>query len=503
MVVSSFFSIRFLLPVLPDCCPDLKNDVVKRNGHKLHEIKNAHIYRRSVGEVMKFFKKESGSGLHAYTVISFVVVLALCSLLTAITIANRMQVEKLRVDQLILERSWRISEVVTKLLYKTESLSAIVIQEEGKIEDLEIIAPAIMDDDAILNFLIAPGGVVSNVFPLQGNESVIGLDFFNDESAGNIEAIAARDSGTLVMGGPFMTLQGVPAIVGRKPVYLTQSGERVLWGLVSITLKFPQALDGADLSFLEANGLDYELWRIDPDTDQRQTIVSSDKAAGSNARYVERQVSILNAEWYLRISPVRAWYSYAENILLIVTGLLISFLTPAVVQNSCKLRTLAATDSLTGLYNRRYFMEASKTLMERSRRLSVDDFIIVFDIDKFKSINDKYGHLIGDKVLIEVSSRVKAALRPYDLIARYGGEEFIILASGIAPKDAYDLAERLRLIICTKEFRHREVHFTVSASFGLARVDDWDDLDNAINNADNAMYAAKEGGRNKVVLQNC
>jgi diguanylate cyclase (GGDEF)-like protein len=341
---------------------------------------------------------------------------------------------------------------------------------------------------------------VSKVYPLSGNEAVIGLNFFS-EGAGNKEAMAARDSGNLVLGGPFNLIQGGSGLVGRKPVYIdTENEKHKFWGLVSITLKFPQALDGAELGLLELNGLAYELWRINPDTNERQVILDCYKHADPNARYIEKAVTILNANWHLRVAPVPMWYSYPESIILIVASLLVSLLVATVAQKNSQLRELAITDSLTGAYNRRYFMEAAPVSMERDRRLNVDAFIVILDVDKFKSINDTYGHTTGDKVLIETVSRIRAALRPYDLLARYGGEEFIIYVSNIKLDDVYGFAERLRLSICNQEFRHGDICFVVTVSLGAAKLDDNQDIDKAIKSADEAMYTAKKEGRNRVVI---
>jgi diguanylate cyclase len=163
------------------------------------------------------------------------------------------------------------------------------------------------------------------------------------------------------------------------------------------------------------------------------------------------------------------------------------------------LEGMAKCDPLTGIYNRRHFMDSSKTDMERARRAKEDCFVILFDLDKFKSVNDMHGHIIGDNVLIEVASRIKSIIRPYDLFARYGGEEFIIYASGADKNSISNLAERLRLSVCDKKFEYENVSLNSSASFGIARIDECD-INTAILHADKALYTAKAEGRNRVVF---
>ena len=437
--------------------------------------------------------------LSCAAVISFFISLVLCFSLIIATITSRVNMDKMRIEQLMDEQFSNINERIYKLFNKTESLVALVLQSNGNIENFNLAATYIADDDAILNVLVAPDGIVAQVYPLSGNEAVIGLDFFA-ESAGNKEAAAARDTGELVMGGPFDLVQGGQALVGRKPVYI--DGE--FWGIVSVTLKFPKIIQDIAEADFAYRGLNYEWWRISPDTGERQIIAGG---VESNARFLEKRFEFLNAEWYLKVAPFHAWYSYAENILTILSGLLVSILMFFIMQRNYELKrlrnifeTMAKTDSLTGIYNRRYFLEMAQINLERSRRLGTECFIMLFDLDRFKSVNDTHGHTMGDFVLTETASRIKALIRPYDLFARYGGEEFIIFAADIDKKNAAEMAERLRLSICEEKFEYKDIAVNSSASFGVALVNFGHDLKEAIKYADKALYKAKNEGRNRVAI---
>ena len=383
----------------------------------------------------------------------------------------------------------------------------MVIQGNGSLEFFNMIAPSIIDDPAIFNVLAAPDGIASHVYPLEGNEAVIGLNFFG-EGAGNREAIAARDSGRLILGGPFELIQGGQALVGRLPVYIDSETERrQFWGLVSVSLRFPDVLESADLGLLKDRGFAYELWRISPDTNERQIISSNYDNMKAKTSFIEKHVPVINADWYLKVWSMRMWYSYPENLILVFAGLLISLLVFFVMQNNSSLKkiklvleNIAQSDPLTGIYNRRHFMEIAGMIIEKSRRMNKNDgYIVLLDLDRFKNVNDKYGHVIGDKVLIELVSRIKATIRPYDLFARYGGEEFIIFATDIDLGSMTEMAERLRLSICGSKFEFGSIAITVTASFGIAFLED-NNMEDAILNADKALYAAKEAGRNKVLF---
>ncbi|MCL2720507.1 MAG: sensor domain-containing diguanylate cyclase [Treponema sp.] len=444
--------------------------------------------------------------LSSFAILSFFISLTLCFSVIIMTIINRENIEKLQMEHLILEKTNRINEVISRLLYKTNSLSMMVILEDGNLDNFDRFAPSIVDDPSILNILVAPDGIVSNVYPIEGNSAVLGLNFFA-ENAGNREAITAINTGRLVLGGPFLSAQGIEVLVGRLPVFIDTPDEKQrFWGLVSVTLRFPHALDGAELSILNTKGFAYELWRINPDTGEKQVIVSDYEYAGSNPRFIEKHIPIINADWYLRVWPVRMWYSYPENLLIIIAGFFISLLVFFVVQNNTELKqmgfvleSMAKCDSLTGIYNRRHFMESTKIDIDRIRRTNEDCFVILFDLDRFKSINDIHGHYIGDNVLIETTSRIKTIIRPYDIFARYGGEEFIIYLSGINKRSIIDMAERLRLSLCDKKFEYEGVSLDSSASFGIAQIIEYD-INKAIMHADKALYKAKNEGRNKVVF---
>ena len=444
--------------------------------------------------------------LSVAAVIWFLISIAFCSFLISATIVNRTQIIKLTMEQHIFERAHRISEEITKLMYKTEMLSALVIQKNGSTHNFYDVAPAMVDDPIILDVLLAPDGIVTNIYPLYGNEAVIGFNLFNNHT-GNKEAVLAKDLGELVLSGPFDLINGGQAVVGRLPVYIdTPEEDNKFWGFVSVTLKFPNILEHAELEIFDAYGYSYELWRINPDTDERQVIASNYERFKPHKRFIEKQIQILNAKWYLKVSPVRTWYSFPENIALALAGFCISLLVFFVMQNNYEMKKMqtvfelmAITDPLTDIFNRRHFLEIVRINIDKACRIKEDCFFIMFDIDRFKLVNDTYGHQIGDKVLVDVSARIKAGIRTYDLFARYGGEEFIIFVSGISKEEIIEMTERLRLSLYDKKFEYENVSIVCSASFGIARFIDYN-IDIALKQSDEALYTAKRNGRNCVVF---
>jgi diguanylate cyclase (GGDEF)-like protein len=169
----------------------------------------------------------------------------------------------------------------------------------------------------------------------------------------------------------------------------------------------------------------------------------------------------------------------------------------AVAINKAQLQEVAITDFLTGLYIRRYFMSRLQDELIRSERYNKTFSIAMVDIDKFKTVNDTYGHAAGDLVLKEAGRFFQKNLRQTDVIARYGGEEFVIFFPETNKKLAFILAERLR-----KEFFQIKLDKLprLTISLGISSYpEDGEDIETLIKNADTAMYAAKQSGRNKAV----
>ncbi|MFH1726828.1 MAG: sensor domain-containing diguanylate cyclase [Pseudomonadota bacterium] len=174
------------------------------------------------------------------------------------------------------------------------------------------------------------------------------------------------------------------------------------------------------------------------------------------------------------------------------------------IQNSRlfeKMETLATTDSMTGLYNHRYFQETFEQNLARAHRFSEKISLMFLDIDYFKSINDTYGHIYGDKVLKKISSVIKSSIRKIDIASRYGGEEFAVILPNTGKKEANNLGERIRQNVEIERFDGslRELKVTISAGISTF-PDDSEKRSELISKADKALYYAKENGRNKCFL---
>lgn len=155
----------------------------------------------------------------------------------------------------------------------------------------------------------------------------------------------------------------------------------------------------------------------------------------------------------------------------------------------------ANTDALTGIYNRLKINKAMLTEISRAQRYGSPLSVILFDIDQFKAINDNFGHLEGDKILKDMADLVSDNIREIDLFARWGGEEFMLLAPCLDLPQALTLAEKLRGLIAEYHFAIKR---QVTASFGVATLQTNETPDHLTSRADQALYLAKQNGRNRV-----
>lgn len=156
-------------------------------------------------------------------------------------------------------------------------------------------------------------------------------------------------------------------------------------------------------------------------------------------------------------------------------------------------------DPMTRVYNRKKFFEILEEEIERSQRYRRDLSLVMFDIDFFKRINDDFGHQEGDRVLLEIVALIRSYIRTNDIFGRYGGEEFVILLPETCKDGAFVIAERLREDIMAHDFK---LNRSITSSFGIAEHEPGEDIDHLIKKVDDALYKAKNTGRNKVVIYN-
>lgn len=228
------------------------------------------------------------------------------------------------------------------------------------------------------------------------------------------------------------------------------------------------------------------------------------KNVGGNHLLNVRFIPELN--WYLfveriedeALKEIRSTLYLNLAICVMITIITLTATSLTINRYQGRLEEMATTDKLTGLANRQAFDLIMPHVVNEARRDRAPLLAMLIDIDHFKEINDRLGHLAGDDVIRDIARTIKATLRQSDLVCRWGGEEFLVLLKGTNAEQGQQLAEKIRLAIESSTYRHGEQSIPVTASLGVAAYTAGETLDQLIARADHALYDAKRKGRNAV-----
>jgi diguanylate cyclase (GGDEF)-like protein len=228
------------------------------------------------------------------------------------------------------------------------------------------------------------------------------------------------------------------------------------------------------------------------------------KNVGGNHLLNVRFIPELN--WYLfveriedeALKEIRGTLYLNLAICVMITIITLTATSLTINRYQGRLEEMATTDKLTGLANRQAFDLIMPHVVNEARRDRAPLLAMLIDIDHFKEINDRLGHLAGDDVIRDIARTIKATLRQSDLVCRWGGEEFLVLLKGTNAEQGRQLAEKIRLAIESSTYRHGEQSIPVTASLGVAAYTAGETLDQLIARADHALYDAKRKGRNVV-----
>lgn len=196
-------------------------------------------------------------------------------------------------------------------------------------------------------------------------------------------------------------------------------------------------------------------------------------------------------------------YQHAEIVVRVNTHLTMLRLRQHLEKQNAELERLANTDYLTNLYNRRSFFHAAEGEFAEAIRDGNPLSISLIDLDFFKQVNDAYGHLVGDQVLVHIAKLIRMFCRIRDVTARYGGEEFIILHPAIDKQNAFQIVDRIRKGVEETPFFLNGNQIDVTLSAGVVDTQmctDCPQFDDILKLADKALYRAKDAGRNQVVV---
>ena len=352
----------------------------------------------------------------------------------------------------------------------TDTLEQILISDDGTIKHFNTIAKNLMSD-SIESVQLAPHGVVTDIYPAEGNEAGK-IDLLHDKDRGEISCYA-RDNHTVITQGPFELKQGDYGIAVRNPVYLNdENGQEYFWGFTIVILRFPEIFSDS-ISALSNFGYEYKLSKTDtPWSDTYEVVCQSD---GNLTNPVSYDFTIGEENKYDR-SIKSDDYSYKFSI------------SPSTHRHNLKSPVL-----FTNIYNRYGFDELAEEMIAKNPNAPY--VVALFDIDNFKFINDIYGHVYGDRALKNLADSMKSFFPSDTLLGRNGGDEFCILLPNCTYDDVKEQLQQFTMLPKIFSCKGNDYPFYISLGYAEYPI--------AASNraqlmrcADAALYEVKLHGKN-------
>lgn len=392
---------------------------------------------------------------------------------------------------------------VNRYVLMTGMLEAMLRDQNGVIHNFPVLAHYLVDGNPHIRSLqLAPNGVVTNIYPEQGNlEGKI--DLFSDPERRD-EAIASRDSGRIMVSGPVKLKQGGTGLIIRRPVYLTNLyGKSYFWGFAIIILDPVKIFDKVELRSSPSFQFEVCFDVLLPGQDKFQQVFAK---GHPDFWTVSIKSDFLGRTWALNLSPVLhfeqlftgIWIFIGVWLLSIFIGMALSYalylrkISLRLMNANQRLKHLSSRDPLTGLLNRGEFSDLIHKWAESNHESKA--CLVILDVDDFKRFNDVYGHSTGDQVLRQVSDELKKHFGKMGIVARTGGDEFMLFLNQGDPEKW--LSELDCFATGCHESCADKVNLKIGTSLGCAFYpEDSRDVHTLASMADIALYHTKIHGK--------
>lgn len=321
-------------------------------------------------------------------------------------------------------------------VYVADSLSTLVtLAPEFAIEHWDLIAGRIVAKaSSVRNIVLAPNDVMSYVFPLDGNEKVIGVDYRAVPEQYEKVKIA-REKKEMVLDGPLQLVQGGTGLIARYPIFSDSPHNKEYWGVISVVLDYDKLLQQAGIFSLDGANL-----AIEKVSSTNNELIYGDPAVVEQAE-MDFPIHLPNGDWVLYASyqdeqmnqdtPEIVTLARISGTIAFILGYILIFL---LFRSYLELYKTSIQDELTGIPNRRYILSQLDRIAAKSND-NLRFALLSIDMDEFKSVNDAYGHEAGDALLKHVTKQLNECLRISDTICRFGGDEFIVLLHRVSSED--------------------------------------------------------------------
>lgn len=300
--------------------------------------------------------------LHTPALLTGLVCFACLLALTVFYQTQQIREERLQMDYIARTIESETYETLLLQMDKARVLEGYLIETGGSFDTFAPIAEGLLEDNAaIQNVLFAPRGIVAAAFPLEGNEETIGLDL-NSSGQGNWEAQEAIRAGELFLAGPFELVEGGMGICGRLPIYLeNEDGEEEYWGLVSVTLSYPEVFVEHPIHRVNEQGFACRVWRINPDSNRKQTILETERGITDAMDTEQYKLRFFNADWTIDLAPLRAWHQKPMLWIMAAVSLFAGVLVAFGVESGQEIRRMRAAEAAQQIQHLRQQLEWEQT----------------------------------------------------------------------------------------------------------------------------------------------
>jgi len=341
--------------------------------------------------------------------------------------------------------------------------------------------------NGIRNFTIAPGGTHQFVYPLPGNEGVLGHDLLTDERP-NVRDDVARAivTGEVTLSGPYELRQGGLGLVARQGI----SSNGQFWGFVTMVIDIEPILIEAGLDLLQSQ-MTFAL------VHSSGNFIAGDEAAVVSGS-AGSKIVLPDGSWLLYIAPVDGWNAAIMNRFLatlipsVFGGCLLLLLLYTFARRQVSLSRMARRDPLTGALNRYALEELLEHEASRSERYTHSIGFLMIDVNRFKEVNDRFGHAMGDKVLQVIATVIQDNIRDPDILVRYGGDEFLVILLETTGETEL-VKDRIQADVARRNETNSLLEFPVTVAIGSGywNSGSGQSLEDVLAEADKLMYEDK------------
>lgn len=434
----------------------------------------------------------------AYIFFSYTVI----SLLTERLADRQVQQQKEVIQHELALVRYSIEANIFRDTYLADSFASVVaLDPQFATKNWDLVSAQFLSKSALVrNIGLAPDDVITHVYPLKGNEKAVGLDFRTVPNQYRTVRLA-RDTKQVFLAGPLQLVQGGTAIIARYPIFTDVPHNTEYWGGLSVVISYDKLIELSNLHNLQ--GAEVALAKNGNNNAERQLIEGNPSTLSDFD--IQYPIHLPNGSWSLlakyknlnqteSINQFHRWLTALGAMTFFAGYLLIVFF----INNYLRAHKHSLHDELTHLPNRRYlFNELNRMMSKSGAQLSFT--VLNIDLNKFKTINDTFGHEAGDKVLKHTASLLKKSIRSADFIARMGGDEFVVILHRTSnQQDVEQIIHKMHLLLESSPLKWQDEKIWLSLSIGYYMFNGKADksiINDVLSKADQSMYKNKTASR--------